>query len=248
MRIAICDDEEAYCRSIAEMLQTYKLTKPDFTFSLSVFSSGKELLNQIEESGGFDLYLLDIIMPNLDGIQLGHMLRDRGDTGMIVFLTSSSEFAVESYHIEAFHYLLKPIIDKQLFPVLDKAVTYFRQAMREVISIKTPDSIRMLPVRDIRYAERNGRVISYYMSNDTSINSVSFNDTFKNAAAPMLIHNGLILVGSSYVVNLYHVTEVTRSDLIISDKIHIPVPRRMYETVKSQWADYWLNGGNCHVI
>ena len=80
------------------------------------------------------------------------------------------------------------------------------------------------------------------------IHSTSFNGSFQNAVTELLSHKRMLLVGSSFVVNLFHVTEVTRSDLLLTGDLRVPVPRRMYETVKKEWADFWLNGGRYYAF
>lgn len=246
MRIAVCDDEKPYREAVTELVQNYIETKPEQSFKLLSFSSGKELINYVDENGSFDLYILDVIMPNMNGLQLGAGLRSRKDNGMIIYLTSSPDFAVDSYNVEAFHYLLKPIGKQQFFQVMDKAVTSFCQAEQDVVLIKTPRSSRAIPARNIRCAARAGRCICYELTDGTTIESVTFNDKFQNAVASLLDHNGMILIGSSYVVNLYYVEEITKSDLMLSGGHRIRIPRNAYEAVKSEWADFWLNGGNNH--
>ena len=248
MQIALCDDEKTYHETIKKLIGQYKQTKPDLSLSLSSFFSGKALLNHVDEFGGFDLYILDCIMPEMNGIELGNALRRRDDTGILIYLTSSPDFALDSYRVEAFDYLLKPIDKNLFFQSLDKAYRSFSQVMQEVVSVKTSDSIRMIPVADIRYAERIEKQIYYYITDNTVICSITFNSSFQNAVADLLTHKGMILVGSSYVVNLFHVTEVTKSDLVLTGNLHVPVPRRMYETVKKEWADFWLNGGRYHAF
>ncbi|MDO4165830.1 MAG: LytTR family DNA-binding domain-containing protein [Eubacteriales bacterium] len=248
MQIALCDDEKAFHETIKLLISQYKQINPDRSLSLSSFSSGKALLNHVDEYGGFDLYILDCIMPEMNGIELGTALRKRDDAGILLYLTTSPDFALDSYRVDAFDYLLKPVDKNLFFQSLDKAYRSFSQIMQEVVSVKTADSIRMIPVADIRYAERIEKQIYYYITDNTVISSVTFNSSFQNAAADLLSHKGMLLVGSSYVVNLYHVTEVTKSDLILTGNLHVPVPRRMYEAVKKEWASFWLNGGRYHAF
>lgn len=245
MRIALCDDEKAYHEMIKELINQYK---PGYSLSISSFYSGQELLNHVDEHGGFDLYLLDCIMPEMNGIELGAALRERNDTGLLLYLTSSPDFALDSYRVNAFDYLLKPVQATQLFQSLDKAYRSFSQIMQEMVSVKLPDSTRMIPVTCIRYAERIKKQIYYHMSDDTIIRGATFNDSFQNAMADLLTHKEMLLVGSSFVVNLYHVTEITKSDLILTGDLHIPVPRRMYKAVKMEWATFWLNGGRYYAF
>ncbi len=122
LKVALCDDEATQRVSAGKLLQEYATLHPQLAVKLSVFSSGRELLDAAEENGGFDLYLLDVVMPDLTGIELGVKLRKLGLNGLIIYLTISPEFAVDSYEARAFYYLMKPAEQAQLYPVLDSAV------------------------------------------------------------------------------------------------------------------------------
>lgn len=248
MQIALCDDEIIYHENIRDLIRQYKQIHPERTLSLSSFSSGKELINHVDEHGGFNLYILDCIMPGMNGIELGHALRVRDDNGLLLYLTTSPDFALDSYRVDAFDYLLKPVDSELFFQSLDKAYRSFSQIMQETIAIKTTDSIRMIPITDIRYAERIDKHIDYHLTDNSVIHSISFNGSFQNAVIGLLAHKRILMVGSSFVVNLFHVTEVTKSELILTGNLRVPVPRRMYETVKKKWADFWLNGGRYHAF
>lgn len=248
IRTAICDDEPLCHETTKKLLTEYKQTASSLSFALSCFSSGRELLDDIDKNGTFDLYILDIIMPDINGIRLGTLLREQSDNGMIIYLTSSPDFAVESYNTDALHYLLKPINRKQFFQCMDKVQNHLKHSLTETISIKTPGSTRIVPIQSILYAERLNRRIRYYLNDGAIIDSVTFSGTFQYATAPLTAFHDFLAVGSSFVVNLYHVTEITKSDMILNQELLVPIPRRTYETVKSKWADYWLNKGDIHVI
>lgn len=76
----------------------------------------------MERSGSFDLYLLDIVMPEQNGIEVGLSIRKLDGLGLIVYLTTSPDYAVDSYLTNAFHYLLKPVRWEQMVSVLDRAM------------------------------------------------------------------------------------------------------------------------------
>lgn len=247
-RVALCDDDTASHETTQKLLAEYQQKISSVSFAISCFSSGRELLDYIDTHESFHIYILDIIMPDINGIQLGTALREQGDDGLIIYLTSSPDFALESYTTDALHYLLKPIDSNQFSQCMDKAMNRLNRSLTETISIKTPGSTRIVPVHDICYAERVNRFIRYYLSDDTVIDGVTFNGTFQNAVSPLLSQHGFLIVGSSFVVNPYHVTEITKSDILLDGKRLVPIPRRTYETVKSEWADYWLKKGDTHVI
>ena len=154
MQVALCDDEKEYHETIVKLIEQYQQANPSRSLLLSSFYSGKELLNHVDEYGGFDLYILDCIMPQIDGIELGRALRSRDDQGMFFYLTTSPDFALDSYRVDAFDYLLKPVDEMLFFQSLDKAFSFFSRTMQEMVHVKTADSIRILPIADIRYAAR----------------------------------------------------------------------------------------------
>lgn len=107
MKIAICDDDKTEQLQILELLEGYfkgRKNKP----AIKTFSSSIELAS-IARYEQFDLYLLDVIMPILNGIELAKEIRGFDKASDIIFLTSSPEFAVESYTVKASNYLVKPI-------------------------------------------------------------------------------------------------------------------------------------------
>ena len=118
----------------------------------------------------------------------------------------------------------------------------------EIVSIKTPCSMRIVPICNILYAERVNRSIRYYLNDSTSIDSVTFSGSFQNAAAHLLSYSCFLAVGSSFVVNLNHVMEITKSNMLLTEGHLVPIPRRTFKNVKSKWADYWLNKGEIHDI
>ncbi len=248
IQIALCDDETACHDTTKKLLAEYAQKTSSISYTLSCFSSGRELLNYISANETFDIYILDIIMPDINGIRLGVTLREQNDDGLIIYLTSSPDFAVESYNTDALHYLLKPIDSSQFFRCMDKALNRLNRSLKETISIKTPGSTRIVPIRNILYAERVNRHIRYYLNDNTVIDSVTFNGTFQNAVSLLISCHGFLIIGSSFVVNLYYVTEVTKTDMMLTGNCLVPIPRRTYETVKSKWADYWLNKGDTHAI
>ena len=103
---------------------------------LSVFSSGLELLSAAEEER-FDLYVLDVVMPGLSGIDLGLKLRELGSYGAIVYLSISPEYAVDSYAARAFYYLMKPVESAKLFHVLDQAAASLEKRRASCVTVKT---------------------------------------------------------------------------------------------------------------
>lgn len=159
MKIAVCDDRPEHLKKIRELLGKYQQTRPGLESQAEYFLSGAELLDQAEERGGYDLYLLDILMPGENGISVGKRLRQMGKQGELIFLTSSNDYAADSYEVRAFFYLLKPVEEEKLFRVLDQAVEKLTQQQKKTMLLETREGTRCIPLGRILYAERAGRVM-----------------------------------------------------------------------------------------
>ena len=113
MKIAVCDDNQEELHRVASLLEDYQEEKT-VSISLRLFGSSVELAS-IAQQENFDLYLLDVLMPALNGMELAREIRTFNTAVPILFLTSSPEFAVESYTVHAANYLLKPVSRESLF-------------------------------------------------------------------------------------------------------------------------------------
>ena len=106
MKIAFCDDDAACREEIDGLLSVYAGARPDHNISYNAFAYTDDILDASAKIGGFDLYVLDIVMQNdITGIELGVKLRQAGYDGKIVYLTSSAEYAIDSFKVKPFHYV-----------------------------------------------------------------------------------------------------------------------------------------------
>ncbi|MBQ2777233.1 MAG: response regulator transcription factor, partial [Peptococcaceae bacterium] len=107
LRIAVCDDEQLYLDKTRAMLEQYA-AEHNVEITAEAFVNSSALLDSIEAGERHDIYLLDIYMPGVSGMSVATDLRSKGVRSPIIFLTSSTEHAVEAFGVDATHYLLKP--------------------------------------------------------------------------------------------------------------------------------------------
>lgn len=239
LRIALCDDEENQLNQAAAMLNAYLISRPDLSGQVELFHGGSSLLARMEEAGGFDLYVLDILMPELSGIDTGRRLRALGDGGEIIYLTSSNDFAADSYDVHAFFYLLKPVNEGKLFQVLDAAVENLKRRRNRAVVVTTPDGPQRILLEHIRYVERVGRFIRYYCT-DSTIDSQTIRITFREAVAPLLADRRFCLCGASFVLNFQHVAGVKGQSALLDNGQAVILPRTSATEFKKAWGNYWL--------
>lgn len=239
LRIAVCDDEEKQLNEIAELLETYFQSRHSLGGQVETFRSGGLLLDQAAVAGGFDFYILDILMPELNGIETGRRLRALGEDGEIIYLTSSNDFAADSYDVRAFFYLLKPVDENKLFQVLDRAVKKLNQRRNSAIVVATADGPRRILLEHIRYVERVGRCMRYYCTDDV-VDSQSIRAPFREMAAPLLADRRFCLCGASFVLNFQHVTGVSGQTALLDNGQAVSLPRTAATEFKKAWGNYWL--------
>ncbi|OUQ83162.1 LytTR family DNA-binding domain-containing protein [Flavonifractor sp. An10] len=241
LRISVCDDEPEQLERMARLAEAYLAARPELTGTVARFDSGRALLAAAEAGDGFELCLLDVIMPPPDGIETGLRLRELGEDGEIIYLTASDGYAVDSYDVRAFFYLLKPVEQKRLFRVLDQAVDKLRKRREEAVVVPTRGGARRVPLERIRYVERVGRVMRYCCT-DGVVDSLTLRGSFREKAEPLLADPRFHLCGASFVLNLQHVAGVEGRTALLDDGSRIFLPRAAAAAFKEAWGRFWLEG------
>ena len=181
-------------------------------------------------------------MPGLDGIQTGQRLRELGNGGEIVYLTTSPDYAVDSYSVGAFFYLLKPIEKERLFEVLDAAVEKLDDRRRKAVLVATRDGPRRILLDQILYVERVGRGLRYYCSGGAT-DSMSLRVAFHTAVEQLLADPRFCQCGSSFAFNLQHVAGVRGQEVLLDNGGTVAIPRASVPAFKHAWGSFWLKEG-----
>lgn len=145
LSIAVCDDEVMECCNIAEKIKKI-LKEMKISCMIRQFYSGYELIQSSEK---FDIIFLDIIMYDLNGMRIAQIFREKAFHKIIIFISSSRKYVFEAYDVEAFQYLLKPIDEKKLKRVLQKAVFKAEKQLEEFIIVSKERQKKKLFLDDI---------------------------------------------------------------------------------------------------
>ena len=90
IKIAVLDDDQNELSSVLKLLEAFQREHTEYSVTVMSFTEPFALLEYTHDHGGFDVYLLDIIMRNLTGIECAQKLRERGDSGEIIFLRKTA--------------------------------------------------------------------------------------------------------------------------------------------------------------
>lgn len=232
--IAVCDDEVMECSRIAGKIKEI-LGEMKVPCTIRQFYSGRELLQSLEN---FDIIFLDIIMGGLDGMRTAQMVREKAYDKLLVFISASRDYVFDAYDVEAFQYLLKPIEDKKLKRVLQKAVRKTQERSQAFIIVSRDRQRKKLFLDDILYFEIRGRVIDAH----TMGGIFSYYEQI-GLLERELQGKGFCRCHKSYLVNMKYVDLYNRQELMLDNGERIAIAKRRYEAFCREILEYMRGKG-----
>ena len=245
LNIAVCDDEKLWLENTVGLLNDYYADHNEITVKIHAFQSAYDLLESVDEGTGFDLYILDVMMPEMTGIQVGAKLRAAEKRGLIIYLTTSKDFALDAYSVQPFHYLIKPVEKDSLFAVLDKATAILKDRHTKAISVKTKDGTIQILFDSIVYVEFADRCCHYHLKDSNVVIGNQLHASFSESMSPLLKDGRFCRCGASFVLNLFYISAIEKELVRFrnSDKT-LYLPRAASNTLMPLWLDYWMERGN----
>ena len=229
MYIAVCDDQIEELEKLTALLQAWQSDlHSDVRFE--TFRSGGQLLDAARAER-FTLYLLDVLMPGMTGMDAAREIRSFDAAADIIFLTTSPGFAYESYGVRAAEYLLKPINAKLLYPVLDKL--YLReQKPQDGLTVKSNGMLVRLPFSQLSYVEVNGKHL-YFNLADGQVREVV--GSMKEYEDALLTRPEFMRIHRSYIVNMLQIEELSPTGLRTFSGRELPVSRLLYPQLQKDY-------------
>lgn len=243
-QIAICDDEEKELGRTEALLDAYRRVHPECRFSVRGYSSMEALLFEMSNLNPFDLLILDIYMPEKTGIEGARELRKNGYEGPIIFLTSSKEYALEAYDLNALQYILKPVEQTRFFSVLEKVLGLVNEERRRYLALRADREVRRIALRNIIYCESQNQYQTLYLAPSENLR---VRMTLAELYDALCEFPDFVRIGSTYIVNLGYVDSLTAKDVTLSTGEVIWLPRGSYNVLKRQYFDFYHRGGDKNV-
>jgi len=241
IEIALCDDKGEDIEAIRAFTERLASQHADLPARLSAFTSAAELMERVESSGGFDLYLLDVVMPEMSGIQLAETIRARGENAEIVFLTVSRDYALDAFSVFACGYLLKPVREEDFDKTMLRALRKLSREKSEALTVKTKDGLRRIPLNKIVMIESFNHTREITMSDGSVLEtSVTLSELFEFLRE----HDNFYMPHRSFIANLDNTVGLARYDLLMLGNRRIPIPRKQFATVQEFVRDYFFKRKN----
>ena len=231
IRIAIVEDEDSYVQVLTGYLKQYE-TEHSLSFQISVFHDGLDIVS--EYKADYDIILLDIQMKHLDGMKTAEKIRELDEDVSFIFITSTIQFAVQGYLVDALGYVVKPV-----------AYLAFSQYSRKSCQkgeAKTDKKINMtieveggqmrLDISQIYYIESQRHNILFHT--EKGIFSLRSNEKVE----ALLKDKGFSKCHNAYLIHLMHVTGIVQNNVLLSDSTTLPVSRAKKKVFLEALTDY----------
>lgn len=235
IHIAICDDSKQERQILAALFKRYQELHAT-PLQIHIFQNGFSLLDAIDQGKRFDITILDILMPGENGIEIARNIRASGADTEIIFLTSSPEYAVDSYEVKAQNYLLKPVTEEKFFASIDSILAELDEKdTASFIIYTTEKQYSRIRVSSLVYGEVTHRTITLHLADQTMVSAVM---TFTEFQDILKAYPDFIYPHRSYAVNMHYIQYVTKSDIILTDGQKIPLSRNNYTKISEQFLNF----------
>lgn len=239
IRIALCDDEQKILDQASLYIEKYAAVRNRQDLEIFTFDSVRSLKNALDEEMSFDIFVLDIYIGDEIGTDLARSIRKRGIESPIIFLTTSVEHAPESFETGTLRYLIKPINPVKFFEAMDATLAQAEKMGERQVKLKTESGVESVNASRIMLSEANAHYQYVTLENGEQIR---VRMTVAEFHATLMKYGGFIRVGSSYIINLRNVKNVTSSALHMYNNISIPIPRGKYTEIRKAFWDFQSDG------
>ena len=242
-QIAICDNDRMDLDRLTALVGEYLGVHPELDCQVHLFENSRELTNSLDAAHPYCLFILDIMMPGIDGIRLGRLIRQQDPDVPIIYTTSSEDFALSAFQNHALRYLVKPIAQGELFSALDFAMAFCRKEKGRAYTVKSRDGLVCIHGKEIILVENKNRSAIYSLRDGSTVQSVSIRGTFEEAVAPLPEDPDFTRPHKSFYVNMRCIRSLQPGLLVLDNGREIAVSRSCYPQANRDYMDFLARGG-----
>ena len=234
LRIGIAEDDMAFQNTISSYLKQYQ-EEYSVEFQTTYFHDGSELVFKYEPI--YDILLLDIEMPKLNGMDAAREIRKIDSRAIIIFITNMAQYAINGYEVGALDFVLKPIKYFSFSMKLNKAISAVSHA--EAVSILVPykDGMKKLTSDEIIYAEIRDHWLHIFTQNE-EYRLLSTLKEFISKTADC----HFVCCNNCFCINMKYVTDLQKDTVTLDGKYELKVSRSKKKEVKQALLDYYKGG------
>ncbi len=236
-RIAICDDETIICAGIEQVLLDYGKTSLE-DIEVEVFTSGEELCHFMQKEEEFDLIFLDIELKQMNGVEVGKMIRDemKNEIVQIVYISGKDNYYLELFEVRPMHFLHKPIEAEKIIKDVEKAMELSGR-LNNIFTYRQNHNTYKVAVKDILYFEAENRQVKMITSKDSIKFYGSLEEVYRDVEKYHFLY-----IHKSYLVNYIHITRFGHKEITMTNDAILPISQQRRRQVLELQIKYEKEG------
>lgn len=237
-KIAVCDDNQQFLGTIVTCLHQLE-NKYQYEMDLEEYSSGEELIEDIDRGLRFDVIYMDIEMKDMDGMDTAAYIRERDDKMLLIYVSSHEEYMRKLFETEPFRFLSKPVSFEEFEHVFLKAMQKVEYQKKECYYFQSGKNVMKVLVRDILYFESSGRKVIVHTKNHDYTYYDKLGEVEKKVE-----HLRFVRIHKAYLVNMDNIEAFQYERIALVDGTILSISEKNRPKIRSQFWDYCRNEGN----
>lgn len=233
VRVAIIDDEKKFTFQFRDIVEEYFQSHEE-AYEVKLYHMSTELEWDLEEGEYFDVYLIDVELPGMNGLELAYHIRQRYEEPFIIFITAYMQYSIKGYEYGVFRYITKDSVCENL-PVALEAITEKLKNKEETYYVLEKYSkIMRLSCDNIYFVRKEGKYTCFRTREAEYRDRKPLSQVFSELNAREFVY-----IDKSCVVNLKHVMQLDGNCVVMRGGEYLPVSQPQLQKLKKTISDYW---------
>ena len=232
MRCAICDDQKFERNIIKTLIHQFE-RENNLECNVDEFCDAESFLDKSSSIEDYDAVFMDIYMADMNGFEASKIIYDKGFTGCIIFTTNSRDFAIESYSVEAYGYLVKPCRYDDFYKTMNRVRRHWEDSKKR-LNILSHHLEFTVYYKDIIWIETQGKGCAIYVKNEVIQTSFAIG----KIEDILCREDNFFRVGKSFIVNQNYILKYDDDFIFLKNSIKIPIPIRNKNLIKKSINDF----------
>ena len=230
--IYILDDERMDLEKERRITEDY-FRRKGLECRVEAYQDARWLLGDIAAQK-YDMYILDVEMPQLSGLEVAREIRKYYPDPVIIFVTNFVDYAVEAYEVNTYRYIPKEILQEKLTEAYEALLPQILEQEKKYYIIEKKADVEKINYEDLFYLKKDGRYTVLVHRHGESRVRKSMADVMHELDSPEFI-----VINKGYVANIRHIMNLKDHLILMRDGTKLPVGAPRLGQVKQEIVEYW---------
>ncbi len=240
INILICDDCQEDLMALRQNIERFFFNLPDtYDYHIDSFSLGTELLKKYNENH-YQIVFLDIEMPEINGLEVAKKLRENNNSLFIIFVSSYDQFMKDSFEVQPYQYLEKPIMFDSTKKVLQSIIKTLSNNQSSILTISTVDGDYLINLKELMYIQNikgKKNYLEFHLQSGEIYITNGTIQSWENA----LKEYGFVPSMRGILVNIYHIKIIQSTQVILKNNESLPLSRRQAKIIHETFVNHVIS-------